>query len=159
MAEPECEVFPVRMAFNLLPQVGQALATGETDWEAHCRADLRTRLGQPDLRVQVSAAWAPVFYGCAIVVHAVAGAPLTRARLSGWLAAQDEVTVMDEAMPGGAPTPYTEAQESEGIFVGRVRVENDHADRFALWLVCDAMRLEAAQIVDRLENMIEKKAK
>jgi aspartate-semialdehyde dehydrogenase len=158
MEEADAEAFPVRMAFNLIPQAGQPLETGDIDIERDCAGDMRARLGMPDLPVMVTASWVPTFYGCALSVHGKTESQVTRADLIGWLSAVDDLTVMDEPIPGGAPTPFTESQEDETVFVGRIRADEHSGRHFGLWLVCDAIRLEAAQIVDWLENMIEKKA-
>ncbi len=122
-------------------------------------ADIRLRLGLPDLPVMVTATWAPMFYGAALAIHGSTGRDCSRADLRAWLSEKAGVTVMDEALLGGVPTPYTEAQENEGVFVGRLRTESAGGRRFALWLVCDAIRLEAAQIVNQIENLIEKNTK
>jgi aspartate-semialdehyde dehydrogenase len=159
MEDAEAEVFPVRVAFNLIPQVGAPSPEGDTSLERRCVQDVRDRLAMPELPVMVTASWVPTFYGAALSVHGATIEPMTRAGLRAALANVEGLTLMDESIPGGAPTPYTEAQENESVFVGRVRVDATIGRHFAVWLVCDPARLEAAQIVDRLENMIEKKAK
>lgn len=159
MEECEPETFPVRIAFNLIPQAGVPLEDGGMDLEKQCADDLRAHLGRADLPVMVTASWVPTFYGTSLALHGSVDSVLDRGALSDWLRQAAGVTVMDETVPGGAPTPYTESQEDDTIFVGRVRVDAITGRRFALWLVCDAIRLEAAQIVDRIENLIEKKAK
>ncbi len=159
MEDAEAEAFPVRIAFNLIPQVGTPTPDGATSLEQRCAQDVRANLDLPDLPVMVTACWVPTFYGTALSVHGATTQAMTRGSLCTWLANLDGVTVMDEAVTGGAPTPFTEAQEDESVFVGRVRVDATTGTRFGVWLVCDATRLEAAQIVDRLENLIEKKTK
>lgn len=159
MREPETEVYPVRMAFNLIPQVGAPLPDGGTRFETACADDLRAELAAGDLPIMVTATWAPLFHGVAVGVHGRCARPLDLAALRACCAGNPRVTVMDEAVPGGAPTPCTDAQESDGVFVGRLRVDARDSHRFALWLVCDAARLEAARIVALLENMIEKSPK
>lgn len=158
LTEADPEVFPVRIAFNMIPQVGKPMDNGDIDSEALSAADLRSRLGLPELPVMVTATWAPMFYGAALAIHGTTARDCCRADLRAWLSEAPGVTVMDEALLGGVPTPYTEAQEDDGVFVGRLRTESAGGRRFALWMVCDAIRLEAAQIVDQIENLIEKKA-
>ncbi|MBK6741877.1 MAG: hypothetical protein IPG66_02450 [Hydrogenophilales bacterium] len=155
----ETEIFPVRIAFNMIPQVGKPLANGDIDSEALSAADLRERLGMPQLPVMVTATWAPMFYGAALAIHGTTERDCGRSDLRDWLSQASGVIVMDEALLGGVPTPYTEAQENEDVFVGRLRTEAVAGRRFALWMVCDVIRLEAARMVDQIENLIEKKAK
>jgi aspartate-semialdehyde dehydrogenase len=158
LTEADPEVFPVRIAFNMIPQVGKPMDNGDIDSEALSAADLCAHLGLPELQVMVTATWAPMFYGAALAIHGTTAQDCSRAELRDWLSQAAGVTVMDEALLGGAPTPFTEAQENESVFVGRLRTESAGGRRFALWLVCDAIRLEAARIVDQIENLIEKKA-
>lgn len=159
MEDTDSETFPVRIAFNLIPQVGLPLDDGSNDLERHAVDDLRAALGLPQLPVLLTAIWVPTFYGCALTIHGVTREDMTRSQLRAWLESVEDLILMDEAVTGGAPTPATESQDSETVFVGRLRVDQVDARHFALWLVCDANRLEAAQIVGALENMIEKKAK
>jgi len=154
MEQVEPEVFPLRMAFNLIPQVGNMDAEGHTDLELETEHALRQLLGE-DLPVQVTALWVPVFYGAAALLHCESNKPLEQDSLKKWLGQADKVVVMDEVLPAGIPTPATDAEDSEEVFVGRIRVDARQPDRFSLWLVMDAVRLEAAQYVSVLENLIE----
>jgi len=159
MEDVDSETFPVRIAFNLIPQVGLPLEDGANELERCAIADLRAALGMPGLPLLLTASWVPTFYGCALTIHGMTRQDMTRSQLRTCLEGVDDLILMDETVTGGAPTPATESQESETVFAGRLRVDQADGRHFALWLVCDANRLEAAQIVDRIENMIEKKAK
>jgi aspartate-semialdehyde dehydrogenase len=151
MEEAEPEHFPVRIAFNLIPQTGHSLGEGEIDLERMCSADLRAQLGLPELPVLFTAAWAPIFYGNAMAIHSVTDTSCSRVELVACLENVPGITLMDEAIPGGVPTPYTESQDSDTVFIGRLRADAMTGRRFALWLVSDATRLEAARIVETLE--------
>jgi aspartate-semialdehyde dehydrogenase len=159
MDDVEAEVFPVRIAFNMIPQAGILDPAGDIDTERLCASDLRLRLGLPLLPIMVTAAYAPLFFGAALSIHGVTESACDLAGMRAWLSQAPGVTVMDETVLGGVPTPYTDSQESEDVFVGRLRVDPDTGRRFGLWLVCDVTRLEAAQIVDQIENLIENAAK
>lgn len=142
MQSPESEVLPVRMAFNLLPVSSHA----GLERESALIDDLRTMLDLPRLPVQAGLAWVPVFHGGAGFVQvrtrqAMSGADLRR--LWGGI---EGLTVMDESMPGGVPTPATEAVDSESVFIGRVQVNADDDHRSSCWVCFDHPRLEAARI-------------
>lgn len=156
MESPEAETFPLQMAFNLIPQVGAILDNGASAYESMAQAEIRRLMKIPDLPVSVTATWVPVFYGGALAVHGRANEDMDDTRLREWLAAWDGVTLMDTRMPGGVPSPATDAQDSENVFVGRARVMDAQPRRFAMWLVMDMARLEAARIMDELEILIEK---
>jgi len=156
MEEVEPEIFPLRIAFNLIPQVGQVEEQGGTSLETAWQDGVQRLLDNPDLPVHITAAWVPTLYGVSLAIHGRTHHPLQRDELIGLLTKRDGVTVMDEAVPGGVPTPSTDAQDSEDVFVGRLRCWNDPNGSFAMWAVCDVLRLEAAKIMDLTENLIEK---
>lgn len=155
MESAEPEVFPLQMAFNLIPQVGVIDSDGGTRIERDTAEEIRELLGLPVLPVSVTAIWAPMFYGAALTVHAVCEHAIDIAALRLRLTGQAGVTLMEADLPGGVPTPATDALDSEGVFVGRFRSGGGDRD-LAMWLVVDMTRLEAARIVDCLENFIEK---
>lgn len=156
MESPEPGVFPLQVAFNLIPQVGALSDLDDSVVERELTGQLRSLLGSPDLPVSVTAVWAPIFYGAAVSLHVALRGEPDVAELRGRLVKREGITLMDAGLPGGVPTPATDAQDSEEVFVGRFRQAAGQPGRFAMWLVVDITRLEAAQIVDWLENLIEK---
>jgi len=150
------EVFPLQIAFNLIPQVGSMQADGSSRLEQDVATEIKAMLGCPDLPVSVTAVWAPLFYGAAVSVHASARERVDIEQLRKRLARHDGITVMDTALPGGVATPGTDAQDSDTVFVSRFRPGADPGRDFAMWLVIDLIRLEATRIMDCLENLIEK---
>lgn len=138
----ESEALPVRMAFNLLP----VSAFAGLEREPALIDDLRVLLGLPDLTVQASMAWVPVFHGGAAFVQVRARQAMTVTDLRQMWAGVEGLTVMDEAMPGGVPTPATDTVDSDSVFVGRIQVSPDDASRASCWFCFDHPRLEAARI-------------
>lgn len=156
MESPEPGVFPLQIAFNLIPQVGALSDLEDSVAERELSGQLRALLALPDLPVGVTAVWAPLFYGATVSLHVVLNGEQDVAKLRARLAKSEGITMMDANLPGGVPTPATDAQDSEEVFVGRFRGAAGQPGRIAMWLVVDITRLEAAQIVDWLENLIEK---
>lgn len=156
MEEREPEVFPLRIAFNLIPQVGPTLSDGHGRLEQEATEEIRTLLGQPDLAISVTAVWAPLFYGAAASLHVSTqgerGLDDLKERLSG----KPGITLMDTGLPGGVATPATDAQDSDAVFLSRLRPGADPKRDVAMWLVIDTTRLEATRMADLLENLIEK---
>ncbi len=62
---------------------------------------------------------------------------------------------MEADLPAATPTPATDAQGSEAVFVGRIRGD---AGRFRFWLVFDPLQMEAGALVSAVENWIDKPA-
>ena len=54
------------------------------------------------------------------------------------------VEVLDERIPGGYPTPVTDAANKDPVFVGRVREDISHPRGINLWIVADNVRKGAA---------------
>lgn len=147
---PDAEVFPLRIAFNLLPQVA---AGGLQDFEAHLRAACSRLCAEAS--VQFSAVWAPLFFNAAVQLHVRAPVALDARALRAALRRRDDLVLMEADLPAAAPTPATDAQGSEAVFVGRIR---DEGERVRFWLVFDPLRLESAAMLAALENWIDKRA-
>ena len=52
--------------------------------------------------------------------------------------------MLDERIPGGYPTPVTDAANEDAVFVGRVREDLSHPRGINLWIVADNVRKGAA---------------
>lgn len=145
METPDPEVFPLQIAFNLLPRLANL------DNYSHRLSNAIQRLS-PVLRSSWSVTWAPLFYACSVAMHAQISTPLELEALRGALRRCDGITLMEADLPATVPTPATDAQDSDDVFVSGINVD-EMIVRF--WLVFDPARLEAASIVAKLENWIE----
>lgn len=154
MQPAEPEAFPVQIAFNLLPQVGAIGGDGSSAQESALGRALHAALGER-LAVQITAVWLPTFYGAVADLHVQTDRPVSAPDIRDWLGKVPGLTVMDDPLPGGAPTPATDAVDSTDVFVGRIRVAEGDATRISLWLTYDAPRLEAAQLLEGVEKTFE----
>ncbi len=153
-------VFPLQIAFNLIPQVGAVLDDGATKGEAGVQSGLRCLLGERAGQIQFSLVWAPVFYGHSIALHLMGGEGLSLENVRARLAAAPGIQLMDERIQGGCPTPATDAAESLDVFVGRLRAgAAEGGNSVRLWLVGDNLRLEASNLAQIAERLIEKQLK
>lgn len=150
-------VFPLQIAFNLIPQVGDILADGESQAEQATHQVLQKLLGQQMPSCRLTQTWAPVFYGHSIVLHLSGGAGLSIENVRTRLQNAPGVVLMDEHLPGGYPTPVTDAAESSDAFVGRLRASGAGDSRSVqLWLVGDNVRTEAMNLAQIIERRVEK---
>jgi aspartate-semialdehyde dehydrogenase len=148
MESPEPEVFPLQIAFNLVPHG----ATGDVpSYEGHL-AETSAKLAAD---AAFSVVWAPLFFGAAAALHARTQRPLDVQSLRDALRHRDGITLMEAELPAGTPTPATDAQGSEAVFVSRIRVDGVLA---RIWLVFDPIQMEAAQLATAVENWIDKPA-
>ncbi len=154
MESPEPGIFPLQIAFNLIPQVGVMSPDGHSRLEQDTIEEVRALMFQPNLPISMTAMWAPLFYGAGISLHVTTEKSLDLESIRRRLAREEGVTLMDTGLPGGVATPGTDAQDSEAVFVSRIRQGGD-ARSLTMWLVIDMARLEATSMADKLENVIE----
>ncbi|GAB3733065.1 aspartate-semialdehyde dehydrogenase [Luteimonas pelagia] len=151
-AEPS--VYPVQIAFNVIPHGGDFLDNGYTGEEMKLVDESRKILGEPSLRVNATVVRVPVFYGHSEAVAIETRDKLTAQRATELLRAAPGVEVVDERRPGGYPTPVTHASGRDPVFVGRIREDLSHPRGLNLWIVADNIRkgaaLNAVQIAERV---------
>ncbi len=150
----EPEVFPVQIAFNLLPQVGEIGEDGLSALERSLAHALQGIWGE-EMVAQLTAAWIPTFHGGVVALHGRAAGGLERERLRARLARVPGVLVMEGTLPGAAPTPATDGVDSTDVVLGRLRLEDADAGCFSFWLTYDHSRLEALQLCRGVEKLIE----
>ncbi len=148
-AEPE--VFPLQIAFNLVPH---GPVVGDAPPYESLLSETTARLAD-GASAAYSEVWAPLFFGSAIALHTRSEKPLDIQALRDALGRRDGITLMEADLPAATPTPATDAQGSEAVFVSRIRVDGTLA---RLWLVFDPIQMEAAQMVAAVENWIDKPA-
>ena len=150
-------VFPLQIAFNLIPQVGDILADGRTQAEQATQQALGRLLGANAPACHLTLSWTPVFYGHGIALHLAGGAGLSIENVRTRLQHAPGIVLMDEHMPGGCPTPVTDAAESTDVFVGRLRAAGAGDNKSVqLWLVGDNVRVEAANLAQIVERFVVK---
>ena len=141
-------------AFNVVPHIDRFEENGYTREEMKIVWESRKILGMPDLKVNVTAVRVPVFYGHAEAVHLETRRKLGAAEARALLAKAPGVVVVDDRVPGGYPTPATEAAHHDGVFVGRIREDLSHDRGLDLWVVADNIRkgaaLNAVQVAELL---------
>jgi aspartate-semialdehyde dehydrogenase len=151
-ASPEVQVFPQRIAFNLIPQVGDFVSGGRTRGEWLIESQVRHLLALPDLPIAVSAVSVPTFFGQACVVNVETERPLEAAAARALLRQAPGVLLAEEHDGDSYPT-LADVIGSEATHVGRVRDDPTVPYGLALWIVIDGLRkgaaVNAVQIAER----------
>jgi aspartate-semialdehyde dehydrogenase len=151
-AEPE--VYPVQIAFNVIPHGGDFTDNGYTTEEMKLVWETRKILGDDSIRVNATVVRVPVFYGHSEAVAIETRDKLTASRARELLEAAPGIEVVDEARGGGYPTPVTHASGKDPVYVGRIREDLSHPHGLNLWVVADNIRkgaaLNAVQIAEVL---------
>ncbi|MCJ0825035.1 aspartate-semialdehyde dehydrogenase [Luteimonas sp. 50] len=141
-AEPE--VYPVQIAFNVIPHGGDFTDNGYTTEEMKLVWETRKILGDDGIGVNATVVRVPVFYGHSEAVNIETRDKLAAADARALLAAAPGVEVVDEPVGGGYPTPVTHASGNDPVYVGRIRDDLSHPRGLNLWIVSDNIRKGAA---------------
>jgi aspartate-semialdehyde dehydrogenase len=140
----EAEVYPVQIAFNVIPHGGEFTEHGYTTEEMKLVWETRKILEDDAIRVNATVVRVPVFYGHSEAVNVETREKISAAEARALLASAPGVEVVDEPVPGGYPTPVTHASGRDPVFVGRIREDLSHPRGLNLWIVSDNIRKGAA---------------
>jgi aspartate-semialdehyde dehydrogenase len=142
--EAEPEVYPVQIAFNVIPHGGDFNDNGYTSEEMKLVWETRKILGDDAIRVNATVVRVPVFYGHSEAVNIETRDKLDAAAARVLLEKAPGVEVVDEPRGGGYPTPVTHASGTDPVYVGRIRDDLSHPRALNLWVVSDNIRKGAA---------------
>jgi aspartate-semialdehyde dehydrogenase len=143
--EPEANVYPHRIAFNVLPQV-ETFTEGDdyTTEERKLMAETRKILGAgEELAISATCARVPVFTGHSESVNLQTADELSPEGCRELLSGAPGVTVVDNPAQGVYPLATAAAGQDE-VLVGRIRRDPSHERCLNLWIVGDNLRKGAA---------------
>ena len=150
------EVYPKRIAFNVLPHIDVFMENGYTKEEMKMVWETRKIMEDESIMVNPTTARVPVFYGHSEAVHIETRKKITADEARALLEKAPGVRVMDKREPGGYPTAI-EAAGQDATLVGRIREDISHPRGFDMWVVSDNVRKGAALIsIQIAEILIEK---
>ena len=148
------EVYPVQIAFNVIPHGGDFCDNGYTTEEMKLVHETRRILGDDSIGVNATVVRVPVFYGHSEAVHIETREKLTADAARALLREAPGVELVDEARDGGYPTPVTHASGHDPVYVGRIREDLSHPRGLALWVVADNIRKGAALNAVQLAELV-----
>lgn len=152
--EVEPEVYPVQIAFNVIPHGGDFLANGYTSEEMKLVWETRKILGDDSIGVNATVVRVPVFYGHSEALHIETRDKLSAVDARALLEQAPGVEVVDEPAGGGYPTPVTHASGTDPVYVGRIREDISHPRGLSLWVVADNIRKGAALNAVQLAELV-----
>lgn len=156
LSETENTVYPKRIAFNLLPQIGPFTDNGYTAEEMKMVNETRRVLADETLAINPTTVRVPVFYGHAQALHIETRNRIEAATARNLLKNTSGVTVIDEHEDGSYPTPLDAAAQDD-VLVGRIRADISHPNGLDMWIVADNVRAGTAlNCVNIAEIFIEK---
>lgn len=137
------EVYPKRIAFNVLPQIDVFMENGYTKEEMKMVWETQKIMEDDSILVNPTAARVPVFYGHSEAVHIETRKKISVAEVRALLEKAPGVEVMDERVAGGWPTAV-DAAGKDATYVGRIREDISHPMGIDFWVVSDNVRKGAA---------------
>jgi aspartate-semialdehyde dehydrogenase len=130
--------FSQRIAFNLVPQVGELEGKGDSRLEQAFRVEVRRLWSRPELPVNVTAVRVPIFFGLSLALSGVAGDSKAGEALRKAYGPKSGVKLLDRT--GALPMPSLSVGDAS-ILAGRLRA--DDAGGFDLFATADALKLVA----------------
>ena len=148
-------VYSKQIAFNVIPQCDVFLDNDFTKeemkltWETH-------KILDSNIFVQVTCVRVPVFNGHSEAVFCKISKNTSRDQVIKLLKNSEGIQVLDNPKKLEYPTPVEHANDTEEVFVGRIRVQElAEQNWISLWVVADNVygkgaALNAVQIAERL---------
>lgn len=138
------EVFPHRIAFNCLPQIGSVLENGNTDEEEKIIRESRKILSAPELKISSTSVRVPTFFGHGLSVNVQLRDDFGKVEeLRELLDKSPGLKVIDAPENVVYPTSV-EAIGTNEVLVGRIRRDRSVKAGINFWLVSDNLRKGAA---------------
>ncbi|MDX2164197.1 MAG: aspartate-semialdehyde dehydrogenase [Gammaproteobacteria bacterium] len=138
------KVYPVQIAFNLIPHIDGFLDNGYTKEEMKIVWESKKILNDPNILINPTAVRVPVFYGHSEAVHIETREKITAEAARHLLQESPGIIVIDEQTAGGYPTPVDICRREDAVYVGRIRDDISHHLGLNLWIVADNIRKGAA---------------
>jgi aspartate-semialdehyde dehydrogenase len=153
----DINVYPKRIAGNVIPQCDIFLENDFTKEEMKIAWETQKIL-DPNIPVQSTCVRVPVANGHSEAVFLRTENKTTKANIHELLMQTDGIKLIDDPSNNDYPTPYEHANDSEEVFVGRIRVEEINDENWiSMWIVADNVygkgaALNAVQILECLIN-------
>ncbi|MFZ9882858.1 MAG: aspartate-semialdehyde dehydrogenase [Candidatus Limnocylindrus sp.] len=141
--EPRSTIYPHAVVLSPIPAIDVFMEDGSTKEEQKVVRESRKILNLPDLRISATAVRIPVEVSHSEAVHVELERPISPVRARTVFAQTEGVFVQDDPATHTYPLAASSAG-SDGIFVGRVRVDSSVEHGLAFWVVSDNVRKGAA---------------
>lgn len=138
------QVYPLQIAFNLIPQIDDFQENGYTREEMKMVWETQKILNDSTIQVNPTAVRVPVFYGHSEAINIETKEKITAAQAAQLLEKAPGIKVKHANKAKGYPTPFTDAAGKDPVFVGRIREDISCANGLNLWVVSDNIRKGAA---------------
>ena len=135
--------YPHQIAFNLLPHIDVFLDNGYTKEEEKMINETRKILNLPDLKVTATCVRVPIRFGHAVSVNVELEKPFELEDVIRAFEEKEGVIVQNDGKNNVYPMPIN-AQDTDEVYVGRIRKDFSADNALNLWVVADNIRKGAA---------------
>lgn len=139
----DIKVHAARIAFNVVPQIGDFEANGYTSEEMKLVDETRKIFGDASIQICPTAVRVPVFAGHSESIVVELTRPLSPEDARALLAKAPGIRLIDDPARKKYPMAIDVAEQDE-VYVGRVRRDASVEHGLALWVVADNLRKGAA---------------
>lgn len=139
----KCDVFPVQIAFNVIPYVDIFLDNGYTKEEMKLVYETRKIIGDENIRVAATAVRVPVFTSHSLSVSIETESKVELDAVRDAIAGAEGVVLKDDFKNAVYPTAL-DSSDKDSVFVGRIREDISVKNGITLWIVGDQLRKGAA---------------
>lgn len=135
--------FPHQIAFNALPHIDVFLENGYTKEEEKMINETKKILNLPDLKVTATCVRIPVKFGHGVSVNVELERHFELEDVVKAFEEKEGVIVQNDGKNKVYPMPIT-AQDTDEVYVGRIRRDDTVDNGLNLWVVADNIRKGAA---------------
>ena len=153
------EVYPKKIAFNVIPQCDIFLENDFTKEEMKLVWETKKILDN-NIEVQATCARVPVINGHSEAVFFRTKKETSREKIIELLNNSSGIKVIDNPKSQEYPTPLENANDTEEVFVGRIRSQTINNENWiSMWIVADNVYGKGAALntVQILESLVENK--
>ena len=136
-------VFPYPIAYNLIPQIGQAQEAGYTSEEMKLHYEGRKILHRPQLQVSCTCVRVPVLRSHSISARLTFRQPITPQQARQAISDAAGCVLVDDLPNGKYPMPL-DTSGQDLVYVGRIRQDLTDPRSLLLWCCGDQLRKGAA---------------
>ncbi|BBM40453.1 aspartate-semialdehyde dehydrogenase [Leptotrichia shahii] len=135
--------YPHQIAFNALPHIDVFLDNGYTKEEEKMINETRKILNLPDLKVTATCVRVPIRFGHAVSVNVELEKPFELEDVINAFEEKEGIIVQNDGKNNIYPMPIN-AQDTDEVYVGRIRKDFSAGNALNLWVVADNIRKGAA---------------
>ena len=135
--------YPHQIAFNVLPHIDVFLDNGYTKEEEKMINETRKILNLPNLKVTATCVRVPIRFGHAVSVNVELEKPFELEDVIRAFEEKEGIVVQNDGKNNVYPMPIN-AQDTDEVYVGRIRKDFSADNALNLWIVADNIRKGAA---------------